>query len=499
MVLPLLIPELILLAGAVLCAIVGISSRRNVRDSLPVIAIGALALAGCWYLFAADDAVLAAGVSMPFLGKWIGLVTCALGIVLVLLNAGTADREYEAAVAAGRTTFDPLRTTRGEFYVFILLSLGGLLLVTAARDLIWMFLALELASLPTYVMVAMSRRDRRAQEAAMKYFFLGAMSAALFLYGFALLYGATGTVELAGMQEAFKAQAANGGIGLLGLAGMLLALLGIGFKLAAAPMHIYAADVYEGAASSVTAFIGFVPKAAGALAFMLLLATMGWFDGTPLPAVIEVVLWVMAVLTMTLGNIGALLQTSAKRMLAWSSIAHSGYILIGILAGPEHGGFAAVLLYLLAYGLGNTGVFAVLASLRRGGVEVESLEELSGLRERHSRSAWTMAVSSASLLGFPPLFGFWGKLMIFIAGVSSGHIVLVVIAGLNSAISAAYYLRLVALPLMGEPNARSREVERASTPWPRLASTIVAIALVLLPLVLAALLQASTTSAVVGG
>ena len=233
-VFPLLIPELVLLAGAVACSIVGVSSRRSVRDALPLVAMATLAIAAGWFIFASDSALRAAGTTMPELGPWVGLITCCLGIVLVLLNAGTADREYEAAVAAGRLTFDPLRTTRGEFYVFILLSLAGLLLVTAARDLIWLFLALELTSLPTYVMVAMSRGARRAQEAAMKYFFLGAMSAAIFLYGFALLYGATGTVELSAMAEAFQAQAANGGVGLMGTLGMLLALLGIGFEFDAA-------------------------------------------------------------------------------------------------------------------------------------------------------------------------------------------------------------------------------------------------------------------------
>jgi len=495
MVFPLLIPELIILAGAVVCAIVGVARRRVVRDSLPAIVVGTLVIAGLWiWLFAGAEGMHAAGATLPDLGVWVGLIGCALGVLLVLLNAGTADREYEAAVGSGKLTFDPLRTTRGEFYVFLLLSLGGLLLVTAARDLIWLFLALELASLPTYIMVAMSRSERRAQEAAMKYFFLGAMSAALFLFGFALLYGATGTLELTSMQQAFEAQANAGGINVLGMVGMLLAVLGISFKLAAAPMHLYAADVYEGAASGVTAFIGFVPKAAGALALMALLMTIGWFDGGALPAPLEVLLWVMAALTMTLGNIGALLQSSAKRMLAWSSISHSGYILMGILAGPYVGGFGAVLVYLLAYGISNTGAFAALTSLRRGGVEVESLQDLAGLRERHPVSAWTLAVSSASLLGFPPLFGFWGKLLLFIAAVASGHIMLVVIAGLNSAISAGYYLRLVALPIMAEPTARSREVECDTTPWPRIAGVVLVAALILLPLLLPVLMPAAAAA-----
>ena len=495
MVIELLIPELIVLGGAVACAILGVSTRRAVRDALPAVAIATLVAAGLVVLLGVSQSV-APGSPLGMLGQWVIPATCVLGIVLVLVNAGTVDADYELAVATGKKTFDALRTTRGEFYVFLLLSLGGLMLVTAASDLIWMFLALELTSLPTYVMVAISRGDRRAQEASMKYFFLGAMSAAIFLYGFAMLYGATGTVEFEGLWEAFRTQAENGGVSMLGVMGMLLAMLGIGFKLAAAPMHLYAADVYEGAASPVTAFLGFVPKAAGALALMVLLSTMGWFEpNTLLPPAIEVVLWVMAVLTMTLGNIGALLQTSAKRMLGWSSIAHTGYILIGILAGPEHGGFAAVLVYLVAYGLANTGAFAALASLRRGGVEVESLKDIVGLRDRHPVAAWTLAISSGSLLGFPPLLGFWGKLMLFVAAVSAGHIVLVVIAALNSAVSAAYYLRLVASGLLTEPTARSREVERANSPWPGLSGLIVVILLIGAPLMLPFLMGQADSAA----
>jgi NADH-quinone oxidoreductase subunit N len=494
-VIELLIPELIVLGGAVACAILGVSTRRAVRDALPAVAIASLVAAGLVVLLDLGG-TWAAGTPLSSLGVWVIPGTCVLGIVLVLVNAGTVDADYESAVASGHRTFDALRTTRGEFYVFLLLSLGGLMLVTAARDLIWMFLALELTSLPTYIMVAISRGDRRAQEASMKYFFLGAMSAAIFLYGFAMLYGATGTVEFVGMYEAFRAQTQDGGVSMLGIMGMLLAILGIGFKLAAAPMHLYAADVYEGAASPVTAFLGFVPKAAGAIALMVLLSTMGWFQaGTLLPPAIEVVLWVMAVLTMTLGNIGALLQTSAKRMLGWSSIAHSGYIMIGILAGPEHGGFGAVLVYLLAYGLANTGAFAALASLRRGGVEVESLKDIVGLRGGHPMAAWTLAISSGSLLGFPPLLGFWGKLMLFVAAVSAGHIVLVVIAALNSAVSAGYYLRLVSSPLMAEPTARSREVERATSPWPRLSGLIIVIVLIGAPLVLPFLIRQADMAA----
>lgn len=490
----LVIPEAILLVGVVAVAILGLVRSASLRNRVPWVAMAFVVAAGVSIPFVFTDARVAeSGLLLPGLGRPMGLVACVIAVCLICMTVGRIDRRYEQAIAEGRAVFDPLRSNRGEYYVFFLLSLAGLMLTCTASDLIWLFLALELTSLPTYVMVAMSRGSKRAQEAAMKYFYLGAMSAAMFLYGFALLYGATGTVELSAMRDALAAQAADGGIGILAVLGMMLALLGIGFKLAAAPMHLYAADVYEGAAVHVTAVLGFIPKAAGAIAFMLLLSTMGWFDGAPLPLPILILLWVMAVLTMTLGNIAALLQRSVKRMLAYSSIAHSGYILIGIIAGPGLG-FSAVVLYLFVYGLAGTGAFAVLASLQRSGREIESVEDLAGLRQKHPGAAAALALTSGSLLGFPPLLGFWGKLAIFIAGVAAGHVVLVLIAGVNSAISAWYYLRLVGLPLMSEPTERSETIDRVSTPWPRIAAIGLAIATVVLPVFLAGIQKETTVA-----
>jgi NADH-quinone oxidoreductase subunit N len=490
------IPEIWLFIGAVIVGLAGLSRSKAVRDSLPLVTCVFLITAGIMTPWIYDgqrgqSLIGEANLLMPALGKYVKVVVCVVGVFLAMTTVGLIDRSYESTVESGRRPFDPIRANRGEFYAFFLLSLIGVMLVCNANDLIWLFLALELTSLPTYIMVAMSRGSKKAQEAAVKYFFLGALSAAIFLYGFALLYGATGTIVLTEMQRAFAAQ---GGLGAMGTVGMLLALLGIGYKIAAAPMHFYAADVYEGAASPVTAFLGFVPKTAGMLAFILIVGTVGWGDNDPtrgLPQPILTMLWMMAVLTMTLGNVGALLQSSVKRMLAYSSIAHSGYMLIGIIAGPRLGGVNAVLFYMLVYGLMNTAAFAVLCGLERRGQEIESMDDLAGLRHRHPMMAAVMAIAAGSLLGVPPLLGFFGKLFLLTAGVRAGHVALVVIALINSAVSAAYYLRLVGLPILFKPTVQSETITRGPTMWPRLAGILGSLAVLVLPIFGNAMFNAS--------
>lgn len=378
------------------------------------------------------------------------------------------------------------------------------MLIANASDLIWLFLALELASLPTYVMVAVSRGTRRAQEAAVKYFFLGALSAATFLYGFALLYGATGTLELAAMRDSLAAAAATGGVPPLALVGGILAILGIAFKLAAVPMHFYAPDVYEGAGAGTTAFLGFVPKVAGVLALFVLLSVFGWSGHSVveagqviaikgLPLTLGLVLFMLAVLTMTLGNVGALLQRNVKRMLAYSSIAQSGYLLVGIIAGPG-AGFDAVMFYLLGYGVMNTAIFAVIASLERNGEEIETLDDLAGLRTRHPMLAWALAISAVSLIGIPPLIGFFGKLAIFSAALEAEQTMLVIFAVVNSAIGAGYYLQLVAAPMLGQPNARTESIQVVSSSWPRIAAIVCGVGAAVLPLGLSQLVRASEST-----
>jgi NADH-quinone oxidoreductase subunit N len=462
-------PEIVLFIATVVVMVLGLSPRRDVRRVCAPLCVIALVIAGVLSTWLPTPPHSLLPNLMPF----VKMLVAAVGVLLVLVLAGTVDRDYEASLGRGNV-FDGLRSTRGEFYAFVLFSLTGLMLCASADDLIWLFLALELVSLPTYVMVSISTSGTRSQEAGIKYFFLGALGAAFFLYGFAMLYGATGTTLLfgdgvtPGIAEVLAGQIAkDGSIGGIAMIGLVMSIVGVSFKIAAVPMHFYTADVYEGAASSVSAFLAFVPKAAGFISLMLLLSVVGWRFGesnSSLPEALRVLLWVIAAMTMTVGNVLALLQTNVKRVLAYSSIAHSGYMLVGLVAGPgaaggplSQNGLAATLFYLLCYGFMNLGTFAVLACLeRKPGEEIETFDDLRGLigsgegrpKGSHPVLGWCMVICSLSLLGLPPLLGFFGKFYLFTSAISAGEITLVVVMGLNSAVAAFYYLRLAGAPLL---------------------------------------------------
>lgn len=450
-------PEIVMLIGATACLFIGLSKGQGPRRSTPWIAALTLALAAlvvCKKGGAGDEAAILAGMA-----NYIKLAVAGVGLILLMVAAGVPNRLRQTLDAEAAREFEPGDVMTGEFYAFFLLSLTGVMLTAGAGDLVWLFLALELTSLPTYVMVATSRDRIEAQESAIKYFFLGALSAAIFLYGFALIYGATGSTEFAEITRIAREQIAanNGNVPGLLLIGMVLAVVGVCFKIAAVPMHFYAADVYEGAATPVTAFLAFVPKTAGAVALILLLSLVGW----PLPDEIASLIWLIAAVTMTVGNVLGLLQNNVKRVLAYSSVAHSGYILVGLLAGPavNNGaggalgdGIAAVLFYLVAYGLGTIAGFAVLGCLRAGDREAQTYRHISGMHKNHPFLAALMLISVLSLVGLPPLVGFLGKVYLIGSAYGAGFTGLVIILVLNSAISAAYYLRIASACYFGEPD-----------------------------------------------
>jgi NADH-quinone oxidoreductase subunit N len=329
-----------------------------------------------------------------------------------------------------------------EYYSLVLFSTLGMMLMATAGDLIIIFLGLETMSLAVYVLVGMRRRDPRSNEAAMKYFLLGAFSTGFLLYGIALIYGATGTIKLGPIHAALASNMASNHLLMLGLA---MLVIGFGFKIAAVPFHMWTPDVYEGAPTPITAFMAVGVKLGAFAAFLrVFLINFG-----PVSPHWAIALWVLAALTMTAGNLIAIVQTNIKRMLAYSAIAHAGYLLVGMTAaGPQAG--SAVLYYLLAYAVTNLGAFAVVVALEQRASISDEISDYRGLSRRAPALAAAMTIFLLSLTGVPPLAGFMGKFYIFSAALSAGYVWLVVIAVLNSVTSAYYYFYVIVAMYMEE-------------------------------------------------
>ncbi|HJT19262.1 MAG TPA: NADH-quinone oxidoreductase subunit N [Nitrospira sp.] len=344
------------------------------------------------------------------------------------------------------------RLQLGEYYGFILLTLSGMMVMVSGADLLTIYLGTELMSLSLYVMAGL-KRSPRSLEASAKYFVLGAFSSGLLLYGISLLYGATGGTRLAAIASAIGTRGFEDP--LLLIATILLAV-GFGFKLAIVPFHMWTPDVYEGAPTSVTAFMAVASKAASFAAFLRV-----FVEGLGgLKADWSVLFLALCLVTLILGNVVAIVQTNFKRMLAYSSIAHAGYAMIGVVAagrgmGESAGatGLASVMLYLVMYAFMTLGAFAVIGMFRKGGLEGEEIEDFAGLAKRQPLAALLMLVFMVSLAGIPPTAGFIGKFYVFMAAVEAGLTWLAVIALIFAAVSAYYYMRVVMVMYMREPDA----------------------------------------------
>ncbi len=341
----------------------------------------------------------------------------------------------------------------GEYYALLLLATAGMMLMGAATDLIIVFLGLEILSIPLYVLTGLNRTRQESGEAALKYFLLGAFASAFFLYGIALTYGATGTTNLAGIVS-FLGSASAGSYLYIALG---LLLIGFAFKVALVPFHTWVPDVYQGAPTSVTAFMSGGVKAAGFAALVRVLL----YAFPTLESSWTVPLAALAVLTMTLGNLTAIAQTDIKRMLAYSSIAHAGYILVGVVAANAAGA-AGILFYLLAYALMNVGAFATAIVVGRRGEPGVEIADYAGLASRRPFLAAAMAIFMLSLAGVPPLAGFMGKFYLFSAAVQTDLTWLAVIGVLNSVLSAFFYLRVIVVMYMKD----AEEPKPLSLSWP---------------------------------
>ena len=331
---------------------------------------------------------------------------------------------------------------QGPYYLLILLATLGMMLMAAGNELIIVFLGLELMSLSLYVLAGYFRDSPASSEAGMKYLLLGAFASAFFLYGIALIYGATGTTSIPEIAEYLTAESKS----TLLFAGVFLLIVGFGFKVAIVPFHQWAPDVYEGAPTTIAAFISAGPKAAGFAAFLRI-----FMEALPdITPEWNTILIILAMLTMTVGNVVAIAQTNIKRMLAYSSIAHAGYVLIGLAAANSEGTSSAIM-YLLVYCVMNIGAFGAVILARTADGESVMISDYAGLGFKKPLLGLFMSVMLLSLAGFPLTAGFVGKFYIFKSAVQSGHFPLVIVGAINTAISAYYYLRVVVTMYMREP------------------------------------------------
>ncbi len=336
----------------------------------------------------------------------------------------------------------------GEYYALVLLGAVGMSLMSSAVELVLIFIALEISSISTYVLAGFRRRAAISSESSVKYFLLGSFATAFFLYGVALMFGATGSTSIPVIGDVLT----SGNIPTLAYVGIALIFVGLGFKVAAAPFHIWTPDVYEGAPSPIVGFMSTAPKAA---VFAVLLRIV--FEAHA-PGRIWLI-WVIAALSMTLGNLGALVQDNIKRLLAYSSIAHAGYLLVAFAALP-HDGIPSAMFYTASYAAMNVGAFAVVSHFGSAGERYVTMEDYSGLGRRSPLLAATLTIFLLSLIGIPITGGFFAKFYVFSAALQANLVGLTIIGVLNSAVGAYYYLRIIVVMYMKEP--------KEDTPLPRI-------------------------------
>ncbi len=435
-----ILPLLAVSVGAMVVMLVGVRLEDEDSASLGFLALVTLLAAFVLTMFELGQNTLAFHGSLAMDDYAVFFET-----VIIIATAVTVAMSLQYAADAG--------LAGAEYYALVLFAALGMMLMAAAGDLIIIFLGLETMSIAVYALAGFNRRDPKSNEAAIKYFLLGAFSTGFLLYGIALIYGAAGTIRL----EPIRASLASGiSANPLLLLGLGLMLIGFGFKVAAVPFHMWTPDAYEGAPTPVTAFMAVGVKLAAFAGFLrIFMANLGaisteWTG----------VLWMLAVLTMTTGNVIALVQNNIKRMLAYSAIAHAGYVIVGMAAGPSHGAGGAILFYLLAYAFTNLGAFAVVVALERSGEPHDAIADYRGLAREHPGLAAAMALCLLSLTGVPPLAGFVGKFYIFAAALNGGLVWLVVIAVLNSVVSAYYYVAVIVAMYMQEGGVTVERMSR---------------------------------------
>jgi NADH-quinone oxidoreductase subunit N len=415
-----MIPELILGLGGMALLIFGVLSKRDQSPACTWAAILAFILAAIFCVTAPDGIVFGGLFKTSDFSRFADALIMLGASAALILSLDYNKREHIA---------------RFEFPILVMFAVLGMLVMVSAADLMTLYLGFELQSLAMYICAAMNRDSLRSTEAGLKYFVLGALASGLLIYGISLVYGFAGTTNFAGLAAVLtNAQ----GVGYGTVIGIVFVLVGLAFKISAAPFHMWTPDVYEGAPTPVTALFGTAPKVA---AMALLLSVMlGPFGH--LLAQWQTLIEILSVISMLLGALAAIGQTNIKRLMAYSSIGHMGYALIGLAAGTA-AGVQATLIYLALYIVMSFGVFACIIAMRRRGQAVETIAELAGLASRNGGFALALAALMFAMAGIPPLSGFFGKLYVFAAAVHAGLVPLAVIGVLTSVIGAFYYLRII--------------------------------------------------------
>jgi len=423
-------PILVVTGGALLVLALDLVIPRRGRAALAAVTVGTIILA------AVSSVALWGETPLRFMRQanpMLYLDAYAIFFNLILLTGAVL------TVLASVNYLEEVGAHHGEYYVLLLFAVSGMMTMAQATDLVMIFLGLEVMSIPVYVLAGFSRRRVKSNEAALKYFLLGAFASGIFLYGIAMSYGTAGTTDLAAIRAAWKPTP-------LALAGVGLLLVGFGFKISSVPFHMWTPDAYEGAPTPITGFMAVGVKAAAFAAFLRVFLVA--FDLSA--EKVNALLWVFAVATMTVGNFAAIAQHNIKRMLAYSSIAHAGYVLVGMVAGTA-AGQGAMLYYLLAYAFMNLGAFAVVILLVREGEERDEIDDLAALGYTRPALGLAMTLFMLSLGGIPPTAGFTGKFYVFRAALEAGYVWLVILAVLNSAVSMYYYLRVIGVMYRSEP------------------------------------------------
>lgn len=464
-------PELMLAIFALSAAVIGAWGGQRVFGLLSL--LGVVILAGAGAVAYAFNPVASAAI---FQGA---MVVDGVGVfakVLIALSAA-------ATLALGADHFARTNDRRFEYPVLIALAVLGMFVMVSAQDLISLYVGVELQSLSAYVLAAWRRDDANSSEAGLKYFVLSAISSGLLLFGSSFVYGFTGSIHFDAIAAAVDEGA--GGIGLV--FGLVLMLCALGFKMSAAPFHMWTPDVYEGAPTPVTAFFAAAPKvAAVALMARVLYEPFGGMEDQW-----RQVLVALAAISMVWGSVAALLQTNLKRLMAYSSIGNMGYALMALASGPEQGPSSA-LLYLALYLPANIGIFALILAMRRDGAPAETVADLAGLAQRRAWMAGLFTMLLFSIAGIPPFAGFMGKLVVFAAAVDAGLIWLAVLGGIAAVVSAAYYLRLLASIWFAPP---APALQRASSTIAITATVAAALTFPVLVLALGALQRWAETAA----